>query len=216
MSRAIRGAGSARRYADLYRQVALKRRNHPREFGVVGLVIAPFPKLLTWALAERPHNLTGQSALSEVRWTKLRTASDGTAAVLAGDASVTVISGRTRIAGWPWTSRVAMRVLHIGKFYLPFRGGIESHLHALCRELTKSISVNVIVAERNAAPDDKRNQRGKNPALAAPVQSSAPRPSVRRCPREIRNARPPIHPFAFAQPVRGARIPCERAPRAGS
>jgi hypothetical protein len=41
---------------------------------------------------------------------------------------------------------VPMRVLHIGKFYLPYRGGIESHLHALCRELTKSITVNVIVA----------------------------------------------------------------------
>lgn len=40
----------------------------------------------------------------------------------------------------------AMSVLHIGKFYLPYRGGIESHLHALCRELTKSINVNVIVA----------------------------------------------------------------------
>jgi len=39
-----------------------------------------------------------------------------------------------------------MRVLHIGKYYLPYRGGIESHLHALCRELTKSITVNVIVA----------------------------------------------------------------------
>ncbi len=39
-----------------------------------------------------------------------------------------------------------MRVLQVGKFYPPFRGGIESHLHALCRELTKSITVNVIVA----------------------------------------------------------------------
>ena len=37
-------------------------------------------------------------------------------------------------------------VLHLGKFYPPYRGGIESHLQALCRELTKSIMVNVIVA----------------------------------------------------------------------
>jgi rhamnosyl/mannosyltransferase len=37
-------------------------------------------------------------------------------------------------------------VLHLGKFYPPYRGGIESHLHALCRELTRSIAVNVIVA----------------------------------------------------------------------
>jgi rhamnosyl/mannosyltransferase len=39
-----------------------------------------------------------------------------------------------------------LSVLHLGKFYLPYRGGIESHLHALCRELTKSITINVIVA----------------------------------------------------------------------
>lgn len=39
-----------------------------------------------------------------------------------------------------------LNVLHLGKFYPPYRGGIESHLHALCRELIKSITVNVIVA----------------------------------------------------------------------
>jgi glycosyltransferase involved in cell wall biosynthesis len=39
-----------------------------------------------------------------------------------------------------------LSVLHLGKFYPPYRGGIESHLHALCRELVKSINVNVIVA----------------------------------------------------------------------
>jgi glycosyltransferase involved in cell wall biosynthesis len=39
-----------------------------------------------------------------------------------------------------------LSVLHLGKFYPPYRGGIESHLHALCRELIKSITVNVMVA----------------------------------------------------------------------
>jgi len=43
-------------------------------------------------------------------------------------------------------ARAPLSVLHLGKFYPPYRGGIESHLHALCRELTKSITVNVIVA----------------------------------------------------------------------
>jgi glycosyltransferase involved in cell wall biosynthesis len=41
---------------------------------------------------------------------------------------------------------VPLSVLQLGKFYPPYRGGIESHLHALCRELRKSITVNVIVA----------------------------------------------------------------------
>ncbi len=43
----------------------------------------------------------------------------------------------------------AVRVLHVGKFYPPYRGGIESHLHALCRELVKSVNVNVIVASES-------------------------------------------------------------------
>ncbi|HEY1851730.1 MAG TPA: glycosyltransferase [Candidatus Binataceae bacterium] len=85
---------------------------------------------------------------------KLRTASDGVASeVLAGDASVrTVVSAAPAelpgMAGIDHGS--SMRVLHLGKFYPPFRGGIESHLQALCRELTKSITVNVIVANETA------------------------------------------------------------------
>src|SRR5580698_969173 len=85
---------------------------------------------------------------------KLTTAGDGVAGeVLAGDAPVgTVVSAASvELAG---TAGIddgsAMRVLHLGKFYPPFRGGIESHLQALCRELTKSITVNVIVANETA------------------------------------------------------------------
>jgi len=85
---------------------------------------------------------------------KLTIAGDGIAReVLAGDAPVgTVVSAASvELAG---TAGIddgsAMRVLHLGKFYPPFRGGIESHLQALCRELTKSITVNVIVANETA------------------------------------------------------------------
>jgi rhamnosyl/mannosyltransferase len=39
-----------------------------------------------------------------------------------------------------------LSVLHLGKFYPPYRGGIENHLHALCRELIKSVTVTVIVS----------------------------------------------------------------------
>jgi glycosyltransferase involved in cell wall biosynthesis len=85
---------------------------------------------------------------------KLTTAGDGIASeVLAGDASIeTVVSAAsvesTGTAGTEDGS--AMRVLHLGKFYPPFRGGIESHLQALCSELTKSITVNVVVANETA------------------------------------------------------------------
>jgi rhamnosyl/mannosyltransferase len=40
----------------------------------------------------------------------------------------------------------AMKVLHVGKFYPPHMGGIETHLRSLCSELRKSIDLDVIVA----------------------------------------------------------------------
>jgi len=37
-------------------------------------------------------------------------------------------------------------VLHIGKFYRPHLGGIETHVEALCQGLRKSMDVRVLVA----------------------------------------------------------------------
>lgn len=39
-----------------------------------------------------------------------------------------------------------MKVLHIGKFYPPYRGGMESHLATLCEHLTEFVKVKVLVA----------------------------------------------------------------------
>jgi glycosyltransferase involved in cell wall biosynthesis len=43
-------------------------------------------------------------------------------------------------------ARSQLKVLHVGKFYPPHMGGIETHLQALCRELSKSVRVRVVVA----------------------------------------------------------------------
>jgi len=51
----------------------------------------------------------------------------------------------------PDAARPKPKVVHVGKFYPPHFGGIESHLRALCVELRKSIDVNVVVAS-----DDRR------------------------------------------------------------
>jgi glycosyltransferase involved in cell wall biosynthesis len=39
-----------------------------------------------------------------------------------------------------------LRVLQIGKYFAPHRGGMESHLHTLCSELGKHVDVRVLVA----------------------------------------------------------------------
>jgi glycosyltransferase involved in cell wall biosynthesis len=39
-----------------------------------------------------------------------------------------------------------LRVLQVGKFYPPHRGGMESHLHALCGQLRGSVDVEVLVS----------------------------------------------------------------------
>src|ERR1044072_8693027 len=39
-----------------------------------------------------------------------------------------------------------IKVLHVGKFYPPYLGGMETHLQSLCKELKKFVNVKVVVA----------------------------------------------------------------------
>ena len=45
-----------------------------------------------------------------------------------------------------------IRVLHIGKYYPPHAGGMETHLQSLCSELCRQMDVRVVVAN-----DDRKN-----------------------------------------------------------
>lgn len=53
------------------------------------------------------------------------------------------------------TANGRLRVLHVGKFYPPHMGGMETHLQALCGELQKFVEVEVIVAN-----DDRHDVEG--------------------------------------------------------
>jgi len=53
------------------------------------------------------------------------------------------------------TARVVQRrlkILQVGKFYPPHKGGIESHLHVLCTELQHHVDLSVIVSSDDDKP----------------------------------------------------------------
>ena len=81
-----------------------------------------------------------------------------------------------------------LQVLHVGKFYPPHMGGIESHLQVLCGELTKSVDLRVIVANDNRSA----------------VQETLESVSVVRVPTWLTLASTPLCP-AMIQQVRAYR-----------
>lgn len=51
-------------------------------------------------------------------------------------------------------SNSRLKVLHIGKFYPPHVGGMETHLETLCRELGKTMDVRALVANDKRQDED--------------------------------------------------------------
>ena len=84
-----------------------------------------------------------------------------------------------------------IKVLHVGKFYPPHMGGIETHLQVLCRELQSEIDLEVLVANDGARDEEFWEGRVKVTRVGTPFSiSSAPVcPSL---PAKIRRAKADI------------------------
>ena len=79
------------------------------------------------------------------------------------------------------------RILHVGKFYAPHRGGIETHLQLLCGELRKHVDLRVVVASGNRSASDEVVEG----VTVKRVSTWATLSSAPLCPdmtREIRNS----------------------------
>ncbi len=80
-----------------------------------------------------------------------------------------------------------LRVLHIGKFYPPYIGGMETHLQSLCEELRKFIEVKVVVAN-NGRESLQETVGGVNISRLGTLFNFAAAPVCPELVREIRNS----------------------------
>src|SRR5690348_9917228 len=65
----------------------------------------------------------------------------------------------------PMSNLSGVRVLHVGKYYAPVVGGIESHVQTLCSELRKYLDARVLVA--NAGGEDREETADSVPITRA-------------------------------------------------
>ena len=98
------------------------------------------------------------------------------------------------------TSGVPLKVLHVGKFYPPHFGGMESHLQILCEELSKSIEVEVLVASDHRR-SERSTQGGVEVARLATVLMLHGTPIVPLMARAMRLARPDVVHLHFPNPM---------------
>jgi glycosyltransferase involved in cell wall biosynthesis len=84
--------------------------------------------------------------------------------------------------------RRKMRVLHVGKFYVPHVGGIETHLRILCNEIKDLVDLKVIVAN-DSARTERRDIEGVNVTRLGRHFNVASTPICPLMAREIRKSR---------------------------
>ncbi|HTJ09581.1 MAG TPA: glycosyltransferase [Candidatus Binataceae bacterium] len=97
------------------------------------------------------------------------------------------------------------KVLHVGKFYPPHPGGMESHLQTLCEELSKSIEVQALVASDRWRRERSAEGGVELVRLATPLMLQAT-PIVPLMARAMRQARADLVHLHFPNPM--AAIAC--------
>jgi rhamnosyl/mannosyltransferase len=93
-----------------------------------------------------------------------------------------------------------LKVLHVGKFYPPHPGGMESHLQTLCEELSKSIGVEVLVAGGRWRSERSVPGGVELVRLATPLMLHGT-PFVPLMARAMRRARPDLVHLHFPNPM---------------
>ena len=93
-----------------------------------------------------------------------------------------------------------LKVLHVGKFYPPHPGGMESHLQTLCEELSKSIEVEVLVASDRWRSERSTQGKVELVRLATALMLHGT-PIVPLMARAMRQARPDVVHLHFPNPM---------------
>jgi len=93
-----------------------------------------------------------------------------------------------------------LKVLHVGKFYPPHPGGMESHLRTLSEELSKTIDVEVLVASDRWRTERSTHGRVELVRLATALMLHGT-PIVPSLARAMRQARPDMVHLHFPNPM---------------
>ncbi len=98
------------------------------------------------------------------------------------------------------TGTAPLKVLHVGKFYPPYPGGMESHLQTLCEELSKSIKIEVLVAS-DRWRSERSMQGGVEVTRLATALMLHGTPIVPLMALAMRRARPDVVHLHFPNPM---------------
>jgi len=82
-----------------------------------------------------------------------------------------------------------LRILHIGKYYPPHSGGMESHLEALCGELKRTVDLEVVVAASDGSETSTEILDGVPVTRLAKLVNLRSAPICPKLVRKIRDSR---------------------------